>query len=146
MTTLYLIRHAEAEGNLYRRIHGQYNSLITDNGYRQIQALQERFADVPIDAVYSSDLFRTMTTARAIYVPKGLPLQTRADLRELGMGEWEDRSWAGIDRTDHTMMGLFSAASPQSIGGGFRPRHFHPQHCGGVPGHRSRGDEENGTQ
>ena len=112
MTTLYLIRHAEAEGNLYRRIHGQYNSLITDNGYRQIQALQERFADVPIDAVYSSDLFRTMTTARAIYVPKGLPLQTRADLRELGMGEWEDRSWAGIDRTDHTMMGLFSAASP----------------------------------
>ena len=69
MTTLYLIRHAEAEGNLYRRIHGQYNSLITDNGYRQIQALQERFADVPIDAVYSSDLFRTMTTARAIYVP-----------------------------------------------------------------------------
>ena len=112
MTTLYLIRHAEAEGNLYRRIHGQYNSLITDNGYRQIQALQKRFADVPIDAVYSSDLFRTMTTARAIYVPKGLPLQTRADLRELGMGEWEDRSWAGIDRTDHTMMGLFSAASP----------------------------------
>ena len=109
MTTLYLIRHAEAEGNLYRRIHGQYNSLITDNGYRQIQALKERFADVPIDAVYSSDLFRTMTTARAIYVPKGLPLQTRADLRELGMGEWEDRSWAGIDRTDHTMMGLFSA-------------------------------------
>lgn len=114
MTTLYLIRHAEAEGNLYRRIHGQYNSLITDNGYRQIQALQKRFADVPIDAVYSSDLFRTMTTARAIYVPKGLPLQTRADLRELGMGEWEDRSWAGIDRTDHTMMGLFSAASPTS--------------------------------
>ena len=159
MTTLYLIRHAEAEGNLYRRIHGQYNSLITDNGYRQIQALQKRFADVPIDAVYSSDLFRTMTTARAIYVPKGLPLQTRADLRELGMGEWEDRSWAGIDRTDHTMMELprspparrgrhfgHSFQAPQSIGGGFRPRHFHPQHCGGVPGHRSRGDEENGTQ
>lgn len=112
MTTLYLIRHAEAEGNLYRRIHGQYNSLITDNGYRQIRALRERFADVPIDAVYSSDLFRTMTTARAIYVPKGLPLQTRPDLRELSMGEWEDRSWAGIDRVDKEMMGLFSATSP----------------------------------
>lgn len=112
MTTIYLIRHAEAEGNLYRRIHGQYNSLITDNGYRQIRALQERFADVPIDAVYSSDLFRTMTTARAIYVPKGLPLQTRSDLRELNMGEWEDRSWAGIDRANKEMMGLFSATSP----------------------------------
>lgn len=26
MTTIYLIRHAEAEGNLYRRAHGWYNS------------------------------------------------------------------------------------------------------------------------
>ena len=124
MTTLYLIRHAEAEGNLYRRIHGQYDSLITDNGYRQIQALEQRFADTPIDAVYSSDLFRTMTTARAIYVPKGLPLQTRADLREMGMGEWEDRTWAGIDRTDHQQMALFSAGSPDfhPPGGRLSPR------------------------
>ena len=63
MTKVYIIRHAEAEGNLYRRVHGWYNSLITDNGYRQIAALRGRFADVHIDAVYSSDLFRTMTTA-----------------------------------------------------------------------------------
>lgn len=112
MTNVYLIRHAEAEGNLYRRIHGQYNSLITDNGYRQIKALEERFADIPIDAVYSSDLFRTMTTARAIYVPKGLELNTRKDLREVNMGEWEDRSWAGIDRVDHDRMALFTLTSP----------------------------------
>ena len=62
MTTVYMVRHAEAEGNLYRRVHGWYNSLITDNGYRQIAALRGRFADIHIDAVYSSDLFRTMTT------------------------------------------------------------------------------------
>ena len=38
MTTIYLIRHAEAEGNLYRRAHGWYNSTITDRGYHQIAA------------------------------------------------------------------------------------------------------------
>lgn len=27
MTTIYLVRHAEAEGNLYRIAHGHYNSL-----------------------------------------------------------------------------------------------------------------------
>ena len=91
--TLYIIRHAEAEGNLYRRIHGWYDSLITENGYHQIAALEERFRHVPIDAVYSSDLFRTRTTAGAVCRPKGLPLQTRADLRELSMGVWEDRTW-----------------------------------------------------
>lgn len=112
MTRLYLIRHAEAEGNLYRRIHGQYNSLITDNGYRQIAALEERFRDVPIDAVYSSDLFRTMTTARAIYVPKGLPLTTRPDLREINMGDWEDRSFASVARSEPEQMAQFSQTSP----------------------------------
>lgn len=30
MTTIYLIRHAEADGNLYRRAHGWYDSVITD--------------------------------------------------------------------------------------------------------------------
>lgn len=94
--TLYIVRHAEAEGNLYRRIHGWYDSLITDNGYCQIAALEERFRDIPVDAVYSSDLFRTKTTAGAICRPKGLALQTRADLRELSMGVWEDHTWGEV--------------------------------------------------
>ena len=93
MTTIYLIRHAEAEGNLYRRIHGHYNALVTDNGYSQIAALEQRFADIHIDAVYSSDLFRTMTTAGAIYKPRGLELHTDPDLREISMGDWEDTTW-----------------------------------------------------
>ena len=93
MTTVYLIRHAEAEGNLYRRVHGWYDSLITENGYRQIAALRGRFADVPIDAVYSSDLFRTMTTAGAIYKRRGLELHTDPGLREIGGGVWEDKTW-----------------------------------------------------
>ena len=100
MTTIYLIRHAEAEGNLYRRCHGHYNSLITENGYRQIEALKERFLDIPVDAVYSSDLFRTMTTARAVYEPKGLELHTTPLLRETGCGVWEDVPWGNLARTD----------------------------------------------
>lgn len=113
MTTLYLIRHAEAEGNLYRRIHGQYDSLITENGYRQIQALRRRLEPIGIDAVYSSDLFRTMTTARgSLCGPKQLPLHTRRDLREIDMGAWEDRSWADVAMTDLEEMARFSATSP----------------------------------
>ena len=93
MTTVYMVRHAEAEGNLYRRVHGWYNSLITDNGYRQIAALRGRFADIHIDAVYSSDLFRTMTTAKAVYLSHGLELHTDPGLREISLGAWEDKPW-----------------------------------------------------
>ena len=39
MTTLYLIRHAEAEGNLYRRFHGQFNTNLTGTGLRQLEPL-----------------------------------------------------------------------------------------------------------
>ena len=112
MTRIYLIRHAEAEGNLYRRIHGQYDSLVTPNGYRQIKALAERFRSIPVDAVYASDLFRTRTTAAAVYQPKGLPLVTVPALREISMGEWEDHPWGEIARREPEELGRFNICSP----------------------------------
>ena len=98
MTRLYLIRHAEAEGNLYRIAQGQANSNLTDRGWRQVRALERRFADIPIDAVYASDLYRTCATASAVYKPKGLPLHRERTLREIGLGVWEHRAWGEIYR------------------------------------------------
>ena len=66
MTLIYMVRHAEAEGNLYRRAHGQYDSSLTPKGLRQLDALAERFRDTAVDALYSSDLRRTMATAAAV--------------------------------------------------------------------------------
>ena len=119
MTRIYIVRHAEAEGNLYRRAHGWYNSLITQRGYRQIAALAGRFAQIHIDAVYSSDLFRTMTTARAVYETHGLELHTLPALREINLGDWEDMPWGGILRRDGVRMKQFNTASPdfQAPGG-----------------------------
>lgn len=98
MTSIYLIRHAEAEGNLYRIAQGQANSSLTDRGWKQVRALERRFADVPIDAVYASDLYRTCATASAVYLPKGLPLHPTPGLREICVGAWEHRTWGEIQR------------------------------------------------
>ncbi len=108
MTTLYLIRHGEAEGNVFRRLQGQYDSLITPNGRKQIAALEERFRDIPVDAVYSSDLTRTCITAGAIYKPKGLPLHTDPRLREIGVGVWENKPFGYLDHIDHERNFAFS--------------------------------------
>ena len=108
MTTVYLIRHAEAEGNLYRRAQGHLNATITDRGYRQIAALAKRFADIPIDAVYSSDLARTRTTALSVTVSHRLPLHTTPDLREIGVGAWEDQTWAQIGYFEKEKLVLFN--------------------------------------
>lgn len=119
MTRLYVIRHAEAEGNLYRRAHGWYDSLITDRGYRQIAALAGRFAHERIDAVYSSDLFRTRTTASSICKPHGLELRTTPALREIGFGAWEDRPWGELDH-DHgeEVRGFYGGAPDYRAPGG----------------------------
>lgn len=108
MTSIYLIRHAEAEGNLYRIAQGQYDSILTDRGWRQVRALEERFAGVSIDAVYASDLYRTCATAGAVCKPRGLPLHRRRDLREICVGDWEQRTWGEICRRDPEQMENFS--------------------------------------
>ena len=119
MTTIYLIRHAEADGNLYRRAHGWYDSVITDRGYRQIAALAKRFASTRFDAVYSSDRRRTMTTALSVYKTHGLPLVTTPRMREIGIGVWEDHPWAELERTDGEQLERFNTdAAHWHVAGG----------------------------
>ena len=107
MTTIDLIRHAEAEGNLYRVAQGQYNSILTDRGWRQVRALEKRFEGVQIDRVYTSDLFRTCATSSALYRPRGLEPIRRKDLREICVGEWEQMTWGEIARRDPEQMENF---------------------------------------
>lgn len=108
MTRIYLIRHAEAEGNLYRIAQGQVQSDLTERGRAQVQALSRRFASIHIDAVYSSDLYRACATAGAIYQPKGLPLHKDRSLREANLGEWEQKPWGEIARQDPEQLICFS--------------------------------------
>ena len=108
MTTVYLVRHAEAEGNTYRRIHGQYNSLITQNGLRQIEALRTRFAPIHIDACFASDLFRTCKTAQSVYLAKQLPLHPEKRFRELEIGRWEDTPFGYLERFEKQDMDKFN--------------------------------------
>ena len=108
MTTIYLIRHAEAEGNLYRIAQGQDDSILTDRGWRQVKALERRFDGVQIDAVYTSDLYRTRATASALYLPRNLTPHLVRDLREIHVGVWERRTWGEIARRWPDQMSDFS--------------------------------------
>lgn len=107
-TTIYLIRHGEAEGNVFRRLHGQYNSVLLPRGYEQREYLRKRFENIQIDAVYSSDLTRACLTAESISVPKGLKLHTDPAFREIHVGVWEDLSYGYLDNFCAEKMRQFS--------------------------------------
>jgi broad specificity phosphatase PhoE len=107
MTTVYLIRHAEAEGNLYRRIQGQYDVNVTPNGHRQIAALEQRFRNISVDACWSSDLIRTRTTAQAVCRPHNIPLQLDDGLLEVGLGRWENVPFGKLYACEPELMDIF---------------------------------------
>ena len=89
MTEIYLIRHTQAEGNLYRMMQGQWDGNVTELGLQQIDALAERFKNIHVDAVYSSDLSRTLKTASAVTKYNDLEIIPDPLLREIDMGSWE---------------------------------------------------------
>ena len=112
MTTIYLIRHGQAEGNLYRRCHSWHNGLLTLKGREQLKALENRFQSIHIDAVYSSDLYRAMSTAGAIYRPRGLTLRIDPSLREIGAGVWEDVPWGQLLHDHRDSLTIFLDCDP----------------------------------
>ena len=112
MTTIYLIRHGQAEGNLYRRCHSWHNGLLTLKGREQVKALEKRFEGVRFDAVYSSDLYRAMATAGAIYRPRGLTLRVDPALREIGAGVWEDVMWGQLLHDHRESLTAFLTCDP----------------------------------
>ncbi len=96
MTQIYLIRHTQAEGNRYRMMQGHWDGDVTPLGVKEIEALSVRFRDIPVDAVYSSDLTRAVLTAEGVARSKGLPVHQDVRLRELNLGPWEAQFFGNI--------------------------------------------------
>ena len=95
MTTILLARHGETDWNRQGRFQGQADPPLNEQGRAQAQDLARRLADVPVDAVYSSDLRRAHETALIVAEPHGVPVVTDAGLREIDVG-----SWSGLTRAE----------------------------------------------
>jgi broad specificity phosphatase PhoE len=110
MDTLLFIRHAETD--LAGRFCGRSNPPVNERGFRQIEELLGTLRGEPIDAVYASDLSRSLTTADAIGRVFGLSPVALPSLREIDFGEWEGLSWVEIESRDRTYARRWSEAYP----------------------------------
>lgn len=95
-TEIILIRHGETVANAAGTVQGQLDVELNATGIRQAGRLAERLRDVPLDAVYASDLSRAMHTARIIAEPHELNVIPTPELREWHLGEWQGRRIADI--------------------------------------------------
>lgn len=96
MTTVYLVRHGEAEGNSLRYFQGHTDGAITEKGKQQLACLKQRFSSIPLDVIYSSDLQRAYDTAKAMQAGRDIPLYTTQQLREINGGDWEGKKWTQL--------------------------------------------------
>lgn len=87
-TKLLFVRHGATEWNIYKRAQGQADIPLTDKGRTQAVETAEALADFDISAVYSSDLVRSIDTAKVIADERGLDVATDERLREIDQGEW----------------------------------------------------------
>lgn len=109
MTTVYLIRHCEAVGNIHRRLDGIRDTDITPFGARQIFYLAQRFHGVALDALYCSGLTRAIKTAQGIGNVTGKTPQIAAQLHERRMGVLEGKSWYGVKEQEPQLFHAWNA-------------------------------------
>ncbi len=93
VTTLYLIRHCEALGNINDTFQGSIDEDITEKGARQLEKLGERCKDFHFDVIYSSPLIRAYKTAGAANKYHNLPIITDKAFEEINGGEFEGCKW-----------------------------------------------------
>jgi broad specificity phosphatase PhoE len=86
---LWLVRHGESTWNSARRFQGGRDAPLSPRGRRQARALAAGLAPVRFDALYSSPLRRARDTAAPCGAALGLEAVPVADLREIGLGDWE---------------------------------------------------------
>ncbi len=94
---IYLVRHgALVNHGPGRRFLGQLDVPLSATGLHQAEALSEKLRDVPLAAIYCSDLQRSVATADILAAPHGLMPEARREFREIGLGAWEGLSFAEV--------------------------------------------------
>ncbi len=100
MFNFYLIRHGETESNSKGIVTGQADSKLSKEGKINALSLANNLQNISFDAIYSSDLGRTLETANIILKSLGLKLKinTSEELRETNYGIYNNRKRKDVEK------------------------------------------------
>jgi len=96
------VRHGETDWNRERRVQGSMGASLNDAGRDQAKGLARLLWEVPLQAVYASELPRALETASYVAGPHSLGVTADARLNEIHHGEWE-----GMAETDLPDLDLY---------------------------------------
>jgi broad specificity phosphatase PhoE len=100
---MYLVRHGATANNVANppRLQGARSTAeLSSEGRAQAEAAATLLADRPIGVVYTSPLIRAKQTADIIAAGAQRTPQVVQELIEVDVGDWEDRDWTEIERSE----------------------------------------------
>jgi broad specificity phosphatase PhoE len=95
---LLLVRHGDTEFNSSHKFMGHSDIDLSPEGRQQIEYLRDYLADEKIEAVYASDLLRTITTAQILTDGRRLVVTPCPELREMNYGLCEGLTFGEINQ------------------------------------------------
>lgn len=109
---LLLIRHGETEWNRLGKLQGQTNTPLGLIGISQAKKLSHFLKERPIEAVYSSDLFRASDTADPIAQALGKSLEVDTRMRPRHIGIFQGETWLDIERKYPDVVEKYTSGDP----------------------------------
>ncbi len=110
MNEILFIRHAET--NMAGTFCGDSDPELNVRGHGQVAELIEKLRAEKVGSVYTSNLRRALTTARAIADTFAVDCQVRTSLREISFGRWEGLTWKEIEQLDDAYARRWLAEHP----------------------------------
>jgi broad specificity phosphatase PhoE len=107
---ILLARHGETAENKERRFQGQKDVPLNETGRAQARALAEAAKAEGLAALYASPLVRAHETAQIVGAAVGLEPQVDDRLKEVDVGDWQDRLKDDIARDEPDLWAAFGAA------------------------------------
>ncbi len=83
----YFLRHGETDWNLARRLQGQTDIPLNENGREQARAVGHAVAQLDIGKVYASPLGRAYETAQLASSNNNVEIEVAKSLQEVTIGE-----------------------------------------------------------
>lgn len=96
ITTFGLLRHAQTEWNVLKKIQGSEDSPLTSQGKEDTTEWAETLKGYHWDRIIASDLGRVRATVDIINRKLNLPVTFDARLREQHWGDWEGHTLPSI--------------------------------------------------
>lgn len=115
---ILLVRHGETTWNREGRYQGRTDIPLSPDGERQVAALAERLAHIPITIAVSSPLARARRTAEVVLGSRATTLELEPALVEISHGAWEGQLSSDVETAHAAMLGTWRARPDRDVPAG----------------------------